>query len=74
LLNVSEREDLVSFTKGCFLGQEPISKVHNRSKPTWKLVVKSAEDCPPEERSKMTSQAIDPQTKKTRGFVFVKNE
>jgi folate-binding protein YgfZ len=39
LLNVSET-DFASFTKGCYLGQEPISKVHNRSKPTWKLVVK----------------------------------
>lgn len=74
LLNVSEKEDLVSFTKGCFFGQEPISKVHNRSKPTWKLVVKNEEDCAPEETAKMTSRIADPKTGKIRGFVFVKNE
>ena len=44
LLNVSTT-DYVSFTKGCFLGQEPISKVYNRSKPTWRLVVKSENEC-----------------------------
>lgn len=72
LLNVSE-ENFVSFTKGCFLGQEPIAKVHNRSKPTWKLVVKNEEDCSEEEKNKMTSKAIDPQSGKAMGFVFVKN-
>lgn len=74
LLNVSEKDDLVSFTKGCFLGQEPISKVHSRSKPTWKLVVKNEDECAPEEKVKMTSKVMDPQTGKVRGFVFVKNE
>jgi tRNA-modifying protein YgfZ len=74
LLNVSEKEDMVSFTKGCFLGQEPISKVHNRSKPTWKLVVKNEDACAPEEKAKMTSRITDSQTGKTQGFVFVKNE
>jgi folate-binding protein YgfZ len=73
LLNVSEKDDLVSFTKGCFLGQEPISKVHNRSKPTWKLVVKDENDCSDEEKAKMTSKTVDPKTQKTKGFVFVKN-
>lgn len=73
LLNVSEREDLVSFTKGCFLGQEPISKVHSRSQPTWKLVVKNDDECSPEEKAKMTSRILDPQTQKVKGFVFVKN-
>src|SRR3989338_2158727 len=73
LLNVSEGEDLVSFTKGCFLGQEPISKVHNRAKPTWKLVVKSEDECTPDEKVKMTSKILDPQDQKTKGFVFVKN-
>lgn len=73
LLNVSEK-DFVSFTKGCFLGQEPISKVHNRSRPAWQLVVKSEEQCDGEEKAKMTSQTFDPETKKTLGFVFVRNE
>ena len=73
LLNVSQM-DFVSFTKGCFLGQEPISKVHNRSKPSWKLVVQDSNACTEEEKLKMTSRVFDPQTKRTLGFVFVKNE
>lgn len=73
LLNVSEI-DHVSFAKGCFLGQEPISKVHNRSKPSWKLVVKHEDECSEEENQKMTSKISDPATQKTLGFVFVKNE
>ncbi len=72
LLNISEQTH-VSFTKGCFLGQEPIAKVHNRSKPTWKLVVKTEDDCLPEEKAKMTSRIQDPETGKILGFVFVKN-
>jgi len=73
LLNIAE-DEFVSFTKGCFLGQEPISKVHNRSKPTWKLVVKPAEDCSEQEKQKMTSKSIDPDTGKVIGFVFVRNQ
>lgn len=72
LLNVSESIH-VSFTKGCFLGQEPIAKVHNRSKPTWKLVVRYQDECEAEEKMKMTSTIIDPATHRTMGFVFVKN-
>ena len=72
LLNVSE-DEFVSFTKGCYLGQEPISKVHNRSKPTWKLVVRYFDECSPEEQSKMTSKVTDPQENRARGFIFVKN-
>jgi len=72
ILNVAE-EEFVSFTKGCFLGQEPVSKVHNRSKPTWKLAVKFEDECSEEEKIKMTSQIKDPQTGKFLGFVFVSN-
>lgn len=72
ILNVSDT-DYVSYTKGCFLGQEPVAKVHHRSKPTWRLVVKDVEDCLPEEQAKLTSKTTDPQTGRTRGFVFVKN-
>lgn len=66
LLNISET-DFVSFTKGCFLGQEPVAKVHHRSRPTWKLTVKREEDCSEEEKQKMTSRLAG------TGFVFVKN-
>ncbi len=73
LLNVSEAE-YVSYTKGCFLGQEPISKVHSRSRPSWKLAVKAASDCTLKEKTKMTSKVTDPVTKKVIGFVFVSNK
>jgi folate-binding protein YgfZ len=72
LLNIHEYEH-VSYTKGCFLGQEPIAKVHNRSKPTWKLVVRSQEELSSEEQLKMTSKTLNPENGKTYGFVFVKN-
>ena len=72
VLNVS-LTDYVSFTKGCFLGQEPVSKVYNRSKPTWKLVVRHEDDCSAEEKAKMTSIVNEPASGKKIGFVFVKN-
>lgn len=72
LLNVDEYQ-WVSYTKGCFLGQEPIAKVHNRSKPTWKLVVRFDDQLTIEEKTKMTSKIVDSKSGKTIGFVFVKN-
>ena len=73
VLNIDEYEH-VSYTKGCFLGQELVAKVHNRSKPTWKLVVRSEEGLTEEEKVKMTSKILDPRSGKIVGFVFVKNE
>lgn len=73
LLNVDELE-FVSYTKGCFLGQEPIAKVHNRSKPTRKLIVADENGLTDELKAKMTSKMKDPKTGKIQGFVFVKNE
>ncbi len=72
LLNVSE-EDFVSYTKGCFLGQEPIAKVHHRSRPSWVLTVKYEDECSVEEKAKMTSQITDPATGRRLGFVFTAN-
>ncbi len=71
LLNVDENE-FVSYTKGCFLGQEPIAKVHNRSKPTRKLAVAYEDELTGELKAKMTSRIKDPQTGKIFGFVFKK--
>ena len=72
LLNVNEQE-YISFTKGCFLGQELVAKVHNRSKPTWKLMVKYEDDSAQEQRQDMTSRMRDPGTNRIFGFAFVKN-
>ena len=72
ILNVSQ--DFVSFTKGCFLGQEPIAKVHHRSKPSWKLLVKYEDECTLEEKPKMTSKVVEPQTRRVLGFIFLKND
>ena len=72
ILNVHEH-DFVSYAKGCFLGQEPVAKVHNRSKPTWQLVVRHEDELTAEEQNKMTSKARDPKSGRTIGFTFVKN-
>ena len=73
ILNVNEH-DYVSYTKGCFLGQEPVAKVHNRAKPSRKLVVAFEDECSPQEAAKMTSKAVDPQLGKAKGFVFISNK
>lgn len=73
LLNVSE-EEFVSFAKGCFLGQEPLAKVHHRSKPSWRLVVRFEDECTPEEQTRLTSLTLDPQIGRKKGFVFIKNQ
>ena len=72
ILNIDELA-YVSYTKGCFLGQEPVAKVHNRSKPSRKLVVKFEDECSPEEASHMTSKVKDPTTGRVKGFVFLPN-
>lgn len=72
ILNIDEHT-FVSYTKGCFLGQEPVAKVHNRSKPTRQLKVKFEEECLTEDIPKITSKALDPKTGKLKGFIFVKN-
>ena len=72
ILNIDEG-DFVSYTKGCYLGQEPVSKVYNRSKPARKLMVKFEDECSPEEKGRMSSQVLDPRTGRLKGFIFVKN-
>jgi len=69
VLNVSA-EDVVSFKKGCFLGREQVSKVHNRSSPTWQLVVQYKNERSGKERGKMTSEIPDPDSDSILGFVF----
>ncbi|MBI4432518.1 MAG: tRNA-modifying protein YgfZ [Candidatus Omnitrophica bacterium] len=68
LLNVFD-EAYVSYTKGCYLGQEVIARVHYRGKPPKKLVVKTEDQIVPGD-SPMTSQTTDPATGKAMGFVF----
>jgi folate-binding protein YgfZ len=72
LLNVFP-EDYVSYTKGCFVGQEVIARVHNLSDPPKKLVVKYEDQCSEAEKKIMTSKQTDSQGR-VRGFVFVDNE
>jgi folate-binding protein YgfZ len=73
ILNVEEY-DYVSYTKGCFLGQEPVAKVHNRAQPSRRLIVAFEDQYPPEEAVKMTSKAADPESGRTKGFIFVSNK
>jgi folate-binding protein YgfZ len=73
ILNVHEY-DYVSYSKGCFLGQEPVAKVHNRSQPSRKLLVRFEDECSRQEAAAMTSKAADPDTGSIKGFVFVSNK
>jgi len=72
ILNVHE-DDYVSYTKGCFLGQEPVAKVHNRSKPSRKLIVVFEDQCPQDQTAKMTSKMRDANGR-IKGFMFVDNK
>ena len=72
LLNVGD-EEFISTTKGCYLGQEIIARVHHRGKPPKKLVVRSEEDCTDEEKARLTSKVRDPQTGRILGFLFIDN-
>ena len=73
ILNVHE-DDYVSYTKGCFLGQEPVAKVHNRAQPARRLIVAFEDQCSPQEAARMTSKVLDPQRGGFKGFVFVSNK
>ncbi len=72
VLNVDEHE-FVSYTKGCFLGQEPVAKVHSRSKPSWKLIVRYEDELTGEQKLKLTSRAADPNTGRAKGFILLPN-
>jgi folate-binding protein YgfZ len=69
LLDVFD-EDCVSYTKGCYLGQEILARVHARSGPPRRLCVKTEDECTPAQRSSMTSAVDDPRTGRRTGFVF----
>jgi folate-binding protein YgfZ len=69
ILNVHEF-DYVSYTKGCFLGQEPVAKVHNRAQPSRQLIVQYEDQCTSEQAAKMTSKAHDPASGRMKGFIF----
>jgi folate-binding protein YgfZ len=73
ILNVHEH-DYVSYTKGCFLGQEPVAKVHNRSQPSRRLIVAFEDECSVEDAVKITSKVMDPQSGRLKGFIFVSNK
>lgn len=69
VLNLAD-DTLISFTKGCYLGQEIVARVHYRAKPPKKLVVKMFRDCTAEEQKCLTSRATDPDTGEIYGFIF----
>jgi len=67
LLNVAD-EKFVSYTKGCYLGQEIIARVHSRLRPPKKLVVMDEDKV---DAGSLTSPVKDPETGKIIGFIFV---
>jgi len=73
ILNVHEF-NFVSYTKGCFLGQEPVAKVHNRAKPSRTLTVVYEDQCSEQDKARMTSIAADSESGRRKGFMFVSNK
>ncbi len=71
-LNVSE--DFISFTKGCFLGQEIIARVKNLGKPPKKIEVCDEKNLDAETKKLITSRCMDSETGKVIGFVLVENK
>ncbi len=69
LLNLAD-PGLVSFEKGCYLGQEIMARVHYKGRPPLKLEVVDESACPLDLRASMTSKSADPATGRVRGFVF----
>ena len=65
-------EELISYLKGCYLGQEVVARVHYKGRPPKKLVVKMLRDCTSEQRKSMTSRITHPATGEVTGFVFEK--
>lgn len=70
LLNLAD-DELVSYTKGCYLGQEIIARVHYRGKPPLRMTAVREKDCSPETAAAMTSRFTDPATGEVRGFTFL---
>lgn len=73
LLNVYDTSH-VSYTKGCFLGQEILARVHHRSRPPRRLTVATTAGCAAAIAARRTSVAVDPSTGEERGFVIVDQE
>jgi folate-binding protein YgfZ len=65
-------EEYVSYLKGCYLGQEIITRVQTRGRPPKKLNVKLLRDCSVEQKKSITSRVIDPTAGEPIGFVFDK--
>lgn len=69
LLNVEEN-GRVSYSKGCYLGQEIIARVHYRSKPPKRLEVRFEDELSDAERARLTSRCRDPRTGRIFGFLL----
>ena len=39
-------DDRIHYDKGCYLGQEPLARLHFRGRPNWALVLLVGESCP----------------------------
>ena len=66
-------EELISYLKGCYLGQEIVARVHYKGSPPKKLVVKMLRDCDTEQRRALSSRVTHPSTGEITGFVFDKS-
>lgn len=68
VLNISE--ELVSFKKGCYLGQEIVARVQHRGKPPKKLVAAVLDELEEPLRNTVTSRVIGTDGRE-RGFVLL---
>jgi folate-binding protein YgfZ len=72
VLNIAG-DGLISYTKGCYLGQEIVARVHYRGKPPKRLEIKRGSECSAEENDRMTSKVFDPVLGDSIGFVLTDN-
>ncbi len=73
ILNIDE-DQFVSYNKGCFLGQEIVSRVHHLGNPPKRLSVVCEDELPAAQRNEITSKTTDPETGKRWGFTFLNNK
>jgi folate-binding protein YgfZ len=69
-------ETHVSFTKGCYPGQEPIARLHYRGRPNRRLRVLEVEDASPGDEIVLDGKTVGRVTSAVRGLAlgFVRRE
>lgn len=69
LLNIAD-DDRISYSKGCYLGQEIIARIHHRGKPAKKLTAHYQSELSEDRWVAATSRVLDPDRGEEMGFVW----